>query len=95
VDGLTWQGNAAELEDRLKVKSADVSSWRKRSPDAGDGRGADHFQPSLLSAAELDPIADAGADDRGESYGPILLQKSKIVGDRRSLYSQSRYQGRQ
>jgi hypothetical protein len=29
-----------------------------------------HFQPSLPLAAELDQIADAGAGDRGESYGP-------------------------
>src|SRR5262249_13266349 len=33
VDGLTWQGNAADLKDRLKVKVADVSSW----PIATDG----------------------------------------------------------
>jgi hypothetical protein len=53
----------------------DGSFPRKRSPDAGDGRAADHFQPSLLLAAELDPIADAGAGDPGICNGPILLQK--------------------
>jgi hypothetical protein len=48
----------------------DGSFPRKRSPDAGDGCTADHGQPGLRLAAELDPIADAGAGDPGICIGP-------------------------
>jgi hypothetical protein len=48
----------------------DGSFARKRSPDAGDGCTADHCQPGLRLAAELDPIADAGASDPGICNGP-------------------------
>jgi hypothetical protein len=49
-------------EPRRDVRS-DGSFPRKRSPDAGDGCAADHFQPRLLLVAELAQIADAGAGD--------------------------------
>jgi hypothetical protein len=48
----------------------DGSFSRKRSPDAGDGCTADHCQPVLRLAAELDPIPDAGAGDPGICIGP-------------------------
>ena len=48
----------------------DGSFPRKRSPDADDGCTADHCQPGLRLAAELDPIADAGAGDPGICNGP-------------------------
>jgi hypothetical protein len=32
---------------------------------------------------ELDPIADAGAGDRGICNGPILLQKSFCIADQK------------
>jgi hypothetical protein len=39
---------------------------------AGDGCTADHCQPGLLVVAELAPIADAGAGDRGICNGPCM-----------------------
>jgi hypothetical protein len=42
----------------------------KRSPNAGDGCAANHFQPGLLLVAELDPIVDAGAGELGICNGP-------------------------
>jgi len=48
----------------------DGSFPRKRLSGAGDGCAADHCQPSLLVVAELAPIADAGAGDRGICNGP-------------------------
>jgi hypothetical protein len=43
---------------------------RKRLPGAGDGCTADHCQPCLRLVAELAPIADHGAGDRGICNGP-------------------------
>ena len=43
---------------------------RKRSPGAGDGCAADHYQLSLLLMAELVSIADAEVGDRGICNGP-------------------------
>jgi hypothetical protein len=48
----------------------DGSFPRKRSPGAGDGCTADHCQPCLQLVAELAPIADHGAGDRGICNGP-------------------------
>jgi hypothetical protein len=57
--------------------------------------------------AELDRIADSGAGDPGICNGAdivakvenrraiIFPPKDDMTGDRRSLYAQSRYQGRQ
>jgi hypothetical protein len=50
----------------------DGSFHPKRSPDAGDGCTADHCQPGSLLAAELAPIADAGAGDPGICNGKAL-----------------------
>jgi hypothetical protein len=66
--------------ERERGGAVDGSFSRKRSPDAGDGCTADQCQPGLLLAAELGQIADAGARDPGICNGPILLQKSKIIG---------------
>jgi hypothetical protein len=49
---------------------SDGSFPPKRSPSAGDGCTADHCQPGLRLAAELDPIADTGAGDLGDCLGP-------------------------
>jgi hypothetical protein len=58
----------------------DGSFPRKRSPDAGDGCTADHCQPGLLLAAELAPIADAGADDHGICNANCRNKKRSITG---------------
>jgi hypothetical protein len=42
----------------------------KRSPCAGDGCAANHFQPRLLLVAELAQIADTEAGDPGICNGP-------------------------
>jgi hypothetical protein len=49
---------------------SDGSFPPKRSPCAGDGCAANHFQPRLLLMAQLAPIADAGAGDPGICNGP-------------------------
>ena len=51
--------------------------------DADDGCIADHCQPGLRLATELDPIADAGAGDPGICNGPILLQKPFCTADQK------------
>jgi hypothetical protein len=48
----------------------DGSFPRKRSPCAGDGCAANHYQPRLLLVAELAPIADTEAGDPGICNGP-------------------------
>jgi putative ABC transport system substrate-binding protein len=62
----------------------DGSFPRKRSPDAGDGCAANHFQPRLRLAAELDQIADAGAGELGICNGPTrdsCIAKNRHRGD--------------
>jgi hypothetical protein len=66
---------------KTKHVRGDGSFPRKRSPDAVDGCSADHCQPGLRLAAELDPIADAGAGDPGICNGPMLLKKSLSTAD--------------
>jgi hypothetical protein len=46
--------------------------------DAGDGCTADHCQPGLRLAAELDPIADAGAGDYDICTGPGADSRTAI-----------------
>jgi hypothetical protein len=61
----------------------DGSFPRKRSPVAGDGCAADHYQPGVLLVAQVAQLAlieDTEAGDPGICNGPILLQKSKIAG---------------
>jgi hypothetical protein len=48
----------------------DGSFPRKRSLDAGDGCTAGHCQPCSQLVAELAPIADHGAGNRGICSGP-------------------------
>jgi len=56
---------------------------------AGDGCTADHCQPGLRLAAELDPIADAGAGDPGFCNGPdsdiALLRPARRSDHRRAV----------
>jgi hypothetical protein len=62
---------------------SDGSFPRKRSSGAGDGCTADHCQPGLLVVAELAPIADAGAGDRGICNGPkAAARAAKKIGSR-------------
>jgi hypothetical protein len=49
---------------------SDGSFPPKRSPGAGPGCAADHCQPGLRLAAEVAPIADAGAGDYDICTGP-------------------------
>jgi hypothetical protein len=46
----------------------------KRSPCAGDGCAASHFQPRLLLTAELARIGDTEAGDPGICNGPRLCE---------------------
>jgi hypothetical protein len=48
----------------------------KRSPCAGDSCAANHFQPHLLLAAELDQIADAGGGDYDICTGPKAASRA-------------------
>jgi hypothetical protein len=71
---LLWHGR------KTNHVRGDGSFPRKRSPDAGDGCTADHRQPGLRLAAELDAIADAGAGDPGICNGPTGLMHSSKKG---------------
>jgi hypothetical protein len=78
-DARDGGGLGSHLSDEVIVETApawvDVGLFYgsfppKRSPDAGDGCTANHFQPGLLSMAELDQIADARGGDPGICTGP-------------------------
>jgi hypothetical protein len=63
-------GTASGQSETPNHVRSDGGFPRKRSPGAGDGCTAGHCQPGLILVAELAPIADAGAGDRGICNGP-------------------------
>jgi hypothetical protein len=66
--------DAGQSPSKNHVRS-DGSFPPKRSPGAGDGCAADHFQPRLLLVAELDQIADAGAGALASAPGRYCCKK--------------------